>query len=317
MPYSSWPAPSGGRSVNDAQYEALAAAYSYDGLISRTDGQTLCYGDSSGLKVSFRIHSQAVVRGHMWDSGASVITIDVDANPSGQIRTDLVVLRLDRSTYEIAPVVRKGTPGAGAPAFTQTPGDSGVWEIPVARVQVAASASTIGGSDVTVAGWYLGRGEIVCTSTTRPPHLAGLKIFETDTTNALISTGSSWVVTSSDTGWINVPITNSWWTATDTAAPIIRRFNGVVYLRLGDLKRINGAVQANDDSELVTIPEGFRDTKFHRAGAMVGTSGACSLSIYHSSYTAIANRANKVFVVSHPVIPVNSLLQCEDVQWPL
>jgi hypothetical protein len=317
MAQSSWPDPSGGRSVNDLQYEQLVSSYTFDGLVPRPDGADLCYGDSSGMKANFRIGSQVLLRGHMWTSGPSVISVDIDDNPAGQTRYDLVVIRLNRDdSYQATAEVRKGTPGAGLPSYTRTEASDGVWEMPVAQVAVAPSASTIGGSDVTTVGWYINRGgDIQCTSSTRPPHRAGLHIFETDTKRAYVSNGTSWILDLEDTGWVTLPFAGSNWTADSTANPIIRRYNGVVYLRLGDPKKI-GTLLANNDSHIVDIPEGFRTTYFHRTVAQC-PGGAAAISIYHSNYTNVPARANQVWLTNAPQINNNTTIWIGDVAYPI
>jgi hypothetical protein len=317
MAQSSWPDPSGGRSVNDLQYEQLVSSYTFDGLVPRSDGADLCYGDSSGMKANFRIGSQVLLRGHMWTSGPSVISVDIDDNTAGQTRYDLVVIRLNRDdSYQATAEVRKGTPGAGLPSYTRTDASDGVWEMPVAQVAVAPSASTIGGSDVTTVGWYINRGgDIQCTSTTRPPHRAGLHIFEMDTKKAYISNGTSWILDLEDTGWITLPFIGSNWKADSTANPIIRRYNGVVYLRLGDPQKI-GTLLANDDSHIVDIPEGFRTPFFHRVIAQC-SNGSAAVSVYPNNYAANPARANQVWLVQHPQINNNAYIWCGDIAYPI
>lgn len=317
MAQSSWPDPSGGRSVNDIQYEELVAAYAPDGLVPRPDGADLCYGDSSGMKVNFRTNSLVLVRGHMWSSGPSVISVDISPNAAGQTRYDLVVIRLNRDDqYQATAEVRPGTPGAGLPSYTRTNASDGVWEMPVAQVAVAPGASTIGGSDVTTVGWYVNRGgDIQCTSTTRPPHQAGLHIWETDTKRAYVSNGTSWILDLEDTGWVTIPFSGSNWTAESTANPIIRRYNGVVYLRLGDPKKV-GALNANDDSHICDIPEGFRTNYFHRAIAQCA-NGSAAISIYPSNYAKTPARANQVFLVNHPFIANGQYIWVGDVAYPI
>jgi hypothetical protein len=89
----------------------------------------------------------AIVRGHAYNNSAEM-TLTVTA-ASTLPRRDLVVLRLNPATNSIVLAVKAGTAAASPsdPALTQT--DADVYEIALARVDVAANAVTITASNVT------------------------------------------------------------------------------------------------------------------------------------------------------------------------
>jgi hypothetical protein len=153
---SSWPSPASGRVLNDSQYEKLGLSYGVTGgVVGDFTNPQLVYGDSTGLQVKVAADRYALVRGHEWWSGSSILTLAIGANSSGSTRTDLVVLRLSRTTWDVNVIVLPGTPGGGAPSPTQNLGTTGSWDLPLATVTVANSASTITSGNVTYVGAHL------------------------------------------------------------------------------------------------------------------------------------------------------------------
>jgi hypothetical protein len=316
MAESSWPFDNG--PVDDAQYEALVGSVYPDGMIGSPADAQMCYGDNSGLSVAFRAGSEVLVRGRLWTAGDSVLTKSIDANSAGQTRYDLVVIRYDRTDYSCTAQIRKGTPGAGVPSFTQTAGSTGVWEMPIAKVQVTSGAVSIGGSDVTVMGWYaVAPGEaILCTSASRPPHKEGRRIHEHDTGVEYVSTGSSWLLTMEDTDWQGLTVSGGWdWgdAGSGTDQPLVRRKNGVVYFRGGEIKRTS-ALTAGSDSQIATIPAGFRVPQVHQMTAIAGSNKACNVVWYHSTSD---NRPNEIWLRGAPALSNGDTLHIPSCSWPL
>lgn len=195
MAQSSWPAPShSSGSVTDSEFEALATFNQVDGIVGLPSDTPLVFGDSSGRQIKVRANRFAQVRGRTWSSGSSEYTVSIGANVSGQTRTDLVVVGVDRTTYVVTLYVKAGTPGAGAPALqTDLSMTTGKYEIPIATVTVINGASTISAADVVFKGWFVGQPNVTCTSLTRPPAVNGLRIFETDTALTYVASGGSWL----------------------------------------------------------------------------------------------------------------------------
>lgn len=129
MTQSAWPF--SGQTVSEAQFRAWArqafGSRIYQGLTvsTSTTGRQLTVG--AGL---------AIVDGCAYMSDATV-TLDVDANTTGQSRRVYAVLRLDpTSTPQIQLVTVNGPAGGGAATFTQT--DTGIYEFPLAYATVTA-----------------------------------------------------------------------------------------------------------------------------------------------------------------------------------
>lgn len=156
MAESSWPTPANGRVVDDSQYEKLGLSYGPTaGVVGDFTSPQLVYGDSTGMQIKIAADRYALVRGHEWWSGSSIFTKAIGANASGSTRTDLVVLRLSRTTYSVTVVVIAGTPGAGAPAPTQNVGTTGSFDLVLATVTVANGAATISAANVTYVAAHL------------------------------------------------------------------------------------------------------------------------------------------------------------------
>jgi hypothetical protein len=179
---SSWPSPAASRVVSDLQYERLVATQYVDGLIGSISDTPLVYADGSGRQVFLRASRYAQVRGHGWTSGGSDVTLPVTANSSGSTRTDLVVLGLNRSTWNVTGYIKDGTPGAGAPALQTDIGDTGIYEIPLAEITVANGATVIAADKITPRAWYArsdGASAAGSTATTRPPNpLSGMMLWQ-------------------------------------------------------------------------------------------------------------------------------------------
>ncbi|MFB8772092.1 hypothetical protein [Streptomyces broussonetiae] len=240
--------------MTDAEYEAIAARFSDDGLDgSPADTQVVSAG--VGLTVAVRAGVTASVRGHAWTSGDSTVTLAIGANASGSTRVDRLVLRLDRSDWTVRAVVKAGTPGAGAPALTQETGSTGVYEIPLARVTVLNGAAS-----VTVAReeLYVGSRLIPCRSSSRPlmPR-QGDHAYELDTGRVILWDGSAWKRIYSDSGLVDITSPVSVWSS--EAGSVLQERNGTVSVRLGTWRRTGGTLDNNTDSRLpVLIPAAYR-----------------------------------------------------------
>lgn len=154
MTMTSWPYVA--QDTTDIEYGRLFREMAAsDGMAGSFGDNTLkVTGDSSGRQVKMATGS-AVLRGYMFYSTA-IETIPVAA-PSAAARVDLVVLELNLSAPTIAerilPKVLPGVSGSSnPPALTQT--DTGIYQIPLATVAVAAGATIIAAGDVTdVRSW--------------------------------------------------------------------------------------------------------------------------------------------------------------------
>lgn len=198
MAEASWPSPNhNSRNVTDQEYEDLAAFFSGDGVWGNP-GSGAVVEAGVGLTVVVKASKAASVRGHQWASGNTDFTLTVDANSSGSPRVDWVVLRLDRSTWDVNAVVKAGTPGAGPPVLERSVSSPGVWEIPVAQVTIPDGATSV---TVQRHELYIGTRIRPCTSTTRPILPSRGEIdFELDTGRWIGWNGSTWELLHGDSG---------------------------------------------------------------------------------------------------------------------
>lgn len=169
-----------------------------DGIIGTPALSDLVYADSSLLGVKIRANRSAMIRGLRWESGGTELTQTVDANTTpSTTRLDLIVLRLSRNPWTVGIAVVKGTPASSPTTPSPTYGvdtSTGVWELPLAVVTVPYNTATIGAGQCSFVGWYVGEdGQILCTSTNRPPHHPGRVITETDTGRGYVSVGGTWL----------------------------------------------------------------------------------------------------------------------------
>jgi len=105
---------------------------------------------AAGANMSVDVASgRAMVRGMVAELTATD-NLTIAANSSGSTRIDRIVVQVAlsgaASTHTITLEVLQGTPGAGAPALTQT---ATTWEMSLAQVSVADGASSITNANIT------------------------------------------------------------------------------------------------------------------------------------------------------------------------
>lgn len=180
-------------SVTQLQHEHLIALAVPTGVVGHPQDPPLVYAPGSGTReIRIRADRRASVLGYGWENDNNEIVFSLADNAAGSTRVDLVVLRFDRADYSVRNAVVPGTPGAGAPAPTMNTGASGVWELPLAEVDVGPGATNIADTQVRSRAWYIGPGGYLCTSLTRPPHSPGRRLWETDTGRLMVSNGTQW-----------------------------------------------------------------------------------------------------------------------------
>lgn len=198
MAESSWPSPSNGRVVDDVQFEKMGLGLGPTaGVLGDFTSPQLVYGDSSGMQIKVAADRYALVSGHVWWSGSSIFTKSIGANASGSTRTDLVVARLSRTTWDVTIVVVAGTPGAGAPAPTQNTGTTGSYDLPLATVTVASGAGTVSAGNVTYLATHLvPNGGYVVPSiaalTYVPAKVTGMLVYVSDVKLYKTYDGAAW-----------------------------------------------------------------------------------------------------------------------------
>lgn len=264
MAESSWPSPGhNSRNVTDVEYEQLASRFSDDGIDGDpTQGVVVTAG--TGLQVAIAANTHASVRGHFWTSGSTDVTLSIGANSSGSTRTDAVVLRLDRSTWDVRAAVVPGTPGSGAPSITQDPPTTGVWEILLAHVTVPDGATSV---TVTDRPQYIGsRIRPENDGAASPNPRLGTIAFRPNTARWRGWTGSEYVTIYENSGQLSLGPGYSTW---ETVYSNIGEFhNGWVWLRVW-VRRVSSTFSTNDSD----------------GGSKIGEVPTALRSPYHNFYT--------------------------------
>jgi hypothetical protein len=153
--------------VSESQFSRFFRELQDSGVVGEVgNGGFTVSSDGSGLDVQIDL-GFGIVRGHAIDSDAvesrTLATAD-GTNP----RIDLVVLRLDPVANGITIEVVTGSPATTpvAPNLTQT--ETGIYEIALAQVRVAAGSLNIAAGDITDRRIYLGQRVGNWTTATRP-----------------------------------------------------------------------------------------------------------------------------------------------------
>ncbi|WP_431040077.1 hypothetical protein [Streptomyces sp. P9-1] len=309
MAQSSWPSPAhNDRAVTDVEYEKIAARFSDDGVDGKPSDAAVVTA-STGLNVTVRAGVYATLRGHAWTSGTSNVTLAVGANSSGQTRTDRVVLRLDRSDWTVRAVVKAGTPGAGAPALTQSTGDTGTYEIPLADVTVLNGAASV---TVTRRELWVGSRVRPCTSSSRnPAPTVGEMCLETDTGMVRMWDGASWVTIRRTDDTANVDVTLSAWTPTGSS--VLERRGDICVLRTAYFERKTSALAAASDSRLpLLIPSAHRHaylqmhTPVYLSGHRIGM-----MTLFPANH----ERAGQLWVTTHPGLNAGQIIYTTTMTW--
>jgi len=250
-------------SLTEVQYEDLAHPQAPDGLIGHPSDTVPV--SVSGGQILVRAGLHGLVRGFPWASGLAAVALTPDL--TGPARTDLVVLRLFRDdNFAVRAALRTGTSTTAPSPFVGT-GPADWYEIPLAEVTVANGALAVR----LTRSWYLGEdSQLLCTSTSRPPHAPGRRIRETDTGRTYESTGSTWIICLDDVGTSSVPLASGWATVVNR----LYRYNGVVFLHFS--ARRTGAAIATSAAEVTigTLPAGFRSRNNFDLIGISSTSGA-------------------------------------------
>ena len=271
MAQDSWPSSShNSRNVNEAEYETINARATDDGI----DGdptQSPVVTAGAGLQVLVKAGKTGCVRGFAWTAGTTDVPLTIAANSSGSTRTDWVVLRLDRSTWNVRAVIKQGTPGAGAPAITQDLGGSGVFEVTLATVTVPNGAAS-----VTVTPWttYIPVGVRPANSGRAPafPRLGEVQ-YRPDLGAWQGWNGSVWKALYEDTG--ELPITGMFDTWQPEADCVGHRVGDTVTVRMS-VRRVTSTFSANDEdgSKIGVVPASLKPISRYQYTTGIFTSGA-------------------------------------------
>ena len=145
MTQSYFPFDSGaGANVAEDQWRKMGRLWLPTGVVKGELLGLVVFADSTGMQVKVR-SGRAWIEGHFFESDAEVV-LTLGSNSSGSTRIDRVIIRADFTANTIALAVLAGTPGAGAPAVTQS---TSTWEISLAQVSVPSGGVSIDAAQVT------------------------------------------------------------------------------------------------------------------------------------------------------------------------
>lgn len=161
MTQSSWPFENA--DTSETQYSYLIRELLDPGVAGAPGDTTLKVSPATtGLSVAVA-PGRAFARGYMIAVTGSEV-LGLGAAHASLSRVDRVVVRFDPTANAATLVVLPGTPGQGAaPALTVT--DTGVFELALASVTVAAGQTTVSAADVVDERVYLGN---LWTTASRP-----------------------------------------------------------------------------------------------------------------------------------------------------
>lgn len=165
------------------------------------------------------------------------VTGSLTARHATNSRIDLVIFRALDPDVVGSHAARTGRIEivAGDPAGSPVAPTLPKLAVELARITVPADGGGTATVDSTQRLYFAAPGgTVVCTSSTRPAHVEGLCIYETDTDKMLVSDGAAWSVFSA-TNWQTFAPT---WTTTSGSAPSIG--NGVLS---GRYRQIGNTVQ--------------------------------------------------------------------------
>ncbi|MFE7480027.1 tail fiber domain-containing protein [Streptomyces sp. NPDC057552] len=150
--------------VTESQYSQLFREFADSGVAaSSTSNSFSVSADGSTMTVKVQ-PGFAIVRGHaVLSTAVESLTIPTAGTST---RYDRVVLRLDPAANSITLAVLQGTAGGSVPAPTQT--ETGVYELPLATVTVAANITAVASAAVDKERAFVGNSVGAWVTRTRP-----------------------------------------------------------------------------------------------------------------------------------------------------
>jgi hypothetical protein len=186
MTQSSFPFGSSSISTED-QWSSYLRMAQVDGVFATSETGTDLKVTASNASTVSVAAGEAWIQGTYYANSAA-LNVSVPTNSGGgSARNDLIVLRRDPSAD--ATTVQYRTGGTSFPTLTQTL--NGTWEIPLARVTVAAGASVVPPSGVTDVRWFTGR-PVVFGSATYPRPATRGQLRVDNGTDLYLGDGTTW-----------------------------------------------------------------------------------------------------------------------------
>ncbi|MFJ7202087.1 tail fiber domain-containing protein [Streptomyces sp. NPDC098789] len=190
--------PFDGQAVTESQFSQLFREFADSGIAA--SAQANAFNTSAdGATMSVKVQPGfAVVRGHaVLSTAVEALTI---AAAGTSARFDRIILRLDPAVNQITLTVLQGVAGGAIPTPSQT--DTGIYELPLATVSVAANATSIASAAVTKERPFIGQSVGVWVNATRPaaPRLGKLG-YNYDNSAWEFWNGTAWTSLVSSVSW--------------------------------------------------------------------------------------------------------------------
>jgi hypothetical protein len=291
--------------ATEDQWSAMFRMPQVDGVFATSETGT-------DLKVTgSNVSTVAVGLGEAWIQGTyykhdDVMNLAVPSNSGGgSARNDLVVLRRDPVADSIT--IQYKTGGSAFPSLTQTTG--GTWEIPLAKVTVAAGSSVVAPAGVTDTRYFLGRPVVLAgTADTRPAVRGQLKVVSG--TDIYMGDGSNW----NFVGSAEAPAAKTYtpvWSTQDgstinwgTGAKNVGRFkrlSGNLYWVKIELIPTNNPNAMNDSPVGVTLP--------------FPVQGSCR-ELFQVNFSQLSTNGGKSFVGTAMVFPTEGANRISRIRIP-
>lgn len=230
MTQTSFPFGSSPISTED-QWSSYMRMFQVDGVFATSENGTNLKVTASNASTVSVAAGEAVIQGTYYSNDAG-LNVSVPTNSGGgSARNDLIVLRRDPSAD--ATTVQYKTGGTSFPSLTQTL--NGTWEIPLARVTVAAGASVVPPSGVADVRWFVGRPAVFGSSTYRRPPVRG-QIHIDNGTDLYLGDGTNWNLL----GVAEAPAAKTYTPVWDAGGTVINWGSGST--NIGRYKRLSGNV---------------------------------------------------------------------------
>jgi len=228
MTQSSFPFGSSDIATED-QWSSMFRMAQVDGVFATSENGTELKVTGSNSSTVAVAAGEAWVQGTYYANSAS-LNVSVPTNSGGgSARNDLIVLRRDPSADAIT--VQYKTGGTSFPSLTQTL--NGTWEIPLARVTVAAGASVVPPSGVTDVRWFVGRPAVFGSAAYRRPPVRG-QLHIDNGSDIYLGDGTSWKFL----GTAEDPAAQTYTPVWDAGGTVINWGSGST--NIGRYKRVSG-----------------------------------------------------------------------------
>jgi hypothetical protein len=243
--------------LTETQFRRLMRAVgAVSGVVAQDPSGTNLRVTASNSSVVTVQTGEALVDGFYYQNSTTK-NLNVPSNAGGaSARIDRVVLRADPVAGEVTAEYVTG--GSTEPSVTQD--ESGTYEIPLARVTVAAHATTVGSGDLLDERWFTGR--VVPVGGTiygRPPNRGQLAILGTATAPLIwLGTGTDWIQVYPEPApaFSTLALASGW---TNSGGGL--ETAGYTKLRFG-LVLVKGSIKAtvnhSDNAVVATLPVGCR-----------------------------------------------------------